>query len=672
MDFVTAFVGLPSSGKSSIINSLCFKRLLQSGVCRTTTEYKKLDIDIFDDFNNKFKVIDLPGISDSEENEMKFNDLTYTHIIDANLIVWVSDVHKSFITTHEVDEYNKLKDFITKRQEDTGTIYKIVIMLSKCDKEINYTKKPTIKLTKKNDLEEITDLEEDTNINDLVNKVEEKFPNEDIILFNAYGRSYHNEKSSNTLKTFIRTISGIPTNVNTTFDISKYMKNYVEEQKISYELKFESVYKNFINLDGSNYFQYAQMIINNENKDNLETILNKLNASKLIQLWKKLDKQFIITHLIKICSTDYDRIYQNYLYIIFVVEQLNNEIIKNEQYNIILMRIIDYELSMLNSTDLTMLNFHGLNKCGSIINTIMNTFNKLEHYNRVIVINNILFNNKYGLSITHIQLIFAEFDDIFCYDFKNLFNQFILLELSKGSFNRIYVVLIHLIKKKSTYELKTSTDINKNLKFLQTIGLDSYYILLNKLQILHNFNTKCDYQKLIDDIIKNTGINYHRLMHNAESKKIIIDIWKQIYNNNVFNYVGNYDSSEFKIINKLELLYVDTLHTGTDIIYSRNNSDTDSELEYYSELDDEDFCKSKVQESELALQYVKNQTDEICKLAVKKNGLALQYVKNQTDEICKLAVQENGLALEYVKNQTDEIRNLAVQECSYALQFFKN
>ena len=109
MDFVTAFVGLPSSGKSSIINSLCFKRLLQSGVCRTTTEYKKLDIDIFDDFNNKFKVIDLPGISDSEENEMKFNDLTYTHIIDANLIVWVSDVHKSFITTHEVDEYNKLK-----------------------------------------------------------------------------------------------------------------------------------------------------------------------------------------------------------------------------------------------------------------------------------------------------------------------------------------------------------------------------------------------------------------------------------------------------------------------------------------------------------------------------------------------------------------------------------
>ena len=582
MDFVTAFVGLPSSGKSSIINSLCFKRLLQSGVCRTTTEYKKLDIDIFDDFNNKFKVIDLPGISDSEENEMKFNDLTYTHIIDANLIVWVSDVHKSFITTHEVNEYNRLKDSIKKLQEDSGTIYKIVIMLSKCDKRIDYTKKPTIKLTRINDLEEITDLEEDTNINDLVNKVKEKFPNEDIILFNAYGRSYHNEKSSNIFKTFIKTMSGIPTNENTTFDISKYMKNYVEEQKTSYELKFESVYKNFINLDGSNCFQYAQMIINNElNKEHLESILNKLNASKLIQLWKKLDKQFIITHLIKICSADYDTNYANYLYIIFVVEQLNLVTI-TQQYNIILMRIIDYELSMLNSTDLTMLNFQGLNKCGSIINTIMNTFNKLEHYNRVIVINNILFNNKYKLSIIHTQLIFAEFDDIFCYDFKNLFNQFILSKFTKDNFNRIYSVLIHLIKKKSTYELKTSTDINKYLDFLQTISLDDYYILLNKLQILHNCHRIiCDYQKLINDIITNTGINYHRLMHNPESKKIIIDIWKQIHNNIVFTYDGDYEIyfwKKFKIINKFELLYVDTIcdYNKLRLIYidTLSNSDT--------------------------------------------------------------------------------------------------
>ena len=47
-DFIISFVGLPSSGKSSIINSLVLKRLLQSGVCRTTTEFKLIEENIFD------------------------------------------------------------------------------------------------------------------------------------------------------------------------------------------------------------------------------------------------------------------------------------------------------------------------------------------------------------------------------------------------------------------------------------------------------------------------------------------------------------------------------------------------------------------------------------------------------------------------------------------------
>ena len=32
------FVGLPSAGKSTLINALAGRRVLQSGVCRTTTE----------------------------------------------------------------------------------------------------------------------------------------------------------------------------------------------------------------------------------------------------------------------------------------------------------------------------------------------------------------------------------------------------------------------------------------------------------------------------------------------------------------------------------------------------------------------------------------------------------------------------------------------------------
>ena len=53
-DFKVAFIGLPSAGKSTIINSLIGKRLLESGVCRTTTEYKELKEIIEDDNNDKF------------------------------------------------------------------------------------------------------------------------------------------------------------------------------------------------------------------------------------------------------------------------------------------------------------------------------------------------------------------------------------------------------------------------------------------------------------------------------------------------------------------------------------------------------------------------------------------------------------------------------------------
>ena len=187
-NYIVSFVGLPSSGKSSVINSLVFKRLLQSGVCRTTTEFKLIDEDVFDDKNNKFKVYDLPGICDSEEtNNNIFNDLTYAHITNSNLIIWTSDVNKAFLTTHEVNEYNKLKKYIKEFSDISGTLYHVIIMLSKCDKDL--TKEGKEKKNTKNVNDEIDDSDEDTDIIDLIKKVKEKFIDEDILLYNAYGNS---------------------------------------------------------------------------------------------------------------------------------------------------------------------------------------------------------------------------------------------------------------------------------------------------------------------------------------------------------------------------------------------------------------------------------------------------------------------------------------------------
>ena len=45
-NYIIAFVGLPSSGKSSLL-----------GICRTTTEAQLISDEIIDDDNNKFNVI---------------------------------------------------------------------------------------------------------------------------------------------------------------------------------------------------------------------------------------------------------------------------------------------------------------------------------------------------------------------------------------------------------------------------------------------------------------------------------------------------------------------------------------------------------------------------------------------------------------------------------------
>jgi GTPase SAR1 family protein len=274
-NYIVAFVGLPSSGKSTLINSLVHKRLLQSGICRTTTEYKLIDKKVIDDNNNTFNVIDLPGICDSEEHDNKFNDMTYAHITNANLIFWVSDINKAFITTHEVNEFNKLRTFLQKHGDETGTLYDIGIILTKCTENYDIGDD---KITKPDEIdkffdakneenvldfsddsssclseEEIKDLCEDTNANDVIDKVKTKFNDIKIKLFNAHGRCCHHPKSSKKLIKFIQNLGGNPSKNNIKFDISIYNKTYDNRQKdYKYELfekKFEECMKKFVKKD---------------------------------------------------------------------------------------------------------------------------------------------------------------------------------------------------------------------------------------------------------------------------------------------------------------------------------------------------------------------------------------------------------------------------------------
>jgi len=576
-DFIVAFVGLPSSGKSSIINSLCFKRIQQTGICRTTTEFKLIDNTLIDDANNKFKVIDLPGICDSEENIKSsegnnFNELTYAHITNAHLIIWTSDINKAFITTHEVEEFNNIKEYIKEREESTGKLYYIIIMLSKCDKlySIKKEKKESIK----NNNDEIEDSDEDTNINDVIDKVKIKFPNDVILLFNAFGRSYHNKKSSATLKNFIeKTFNGIPTNHNIKFDISNYMKFELEQQKLYYN-HFLKSFENFVN---------DKITI-----DTLKEKWNKVNdkdkytiITEICQL-KELEKNILTSRHVKIYEyiimiCDVNKEYETdyiinkiliYIYI-YLICNISQYIINPEK-----IEFKYYKLSMDNFNSSYNLFVSDANaNCNKITNIYIKKYKKLQNLDKIFislcdVFCRLLCNQYYLMAndsyidlidylifsphITHITgIIFllsiyrCELDGIpEKSSFKLLFNNMINNNISDFPmiFNKLEKFLLYtgLIIKLN------DCNYDEYIEFLKNITSCENTILLYKLKIIKlilnnqiyydNANIASNPFYTVYKELMHPKIPYHRLKNNTECDNLLNAFWLKVYSNIKIEY----------------------------------------------------------------------------------------------------------------------------------------
>ena len=244
-----ALVGLPSAGKSSIINSLVGKRIAQSGVSRTTIDVKLYDNLNCDD-NINYKIYDLPGIADVEDNENKFDTLIFDTIKKCNMVIWVSDIIKSFITNHEMKEFIKIQNHIKNVGLKEGIPIQLIILLSKVDKNLEFNNnydnyESCIENIDESDDDEIK-YDEETTIIDIYKNVKEKFKDVDIICFNAHGRSYYHKKSSTTLKNFVKQYN--PNNININFNLKKYYDNIPslhDLTKINYFV--ETHFKTFLN-----------------------------------------------------------------------------------------------------------------------------------------------------------------------------------------------------------------------------------------------------------------------------------------------------------------------------------------------------------------------------------------------------------------------------------------
>jgi len=138
------FVGLPSAGKSTFINALAGRRVLQSGVRRATTEAclvgrtnavcspRWIPTELKSDDDVEFCALDLPGVCDADDKGASLGR-TIEWAFKCDVVVWVTDARTAFLTEHEVAEYASVRGALQAKADEDGTLYQFAIVIAKCD-----------------------------------------------------------------------------------------------------------------------------------------------------------------------------------------------------------------------------------------------------------------------------------------------------------------------------------------------------------------------------------------------------------------------------------------------------------------------------------------------------------------------------------------------------------
>jgi len=518
---IVAFVGLPSGGKSTMINSLIGERILQSGTCRTTTELNELSNEIIvDDDGYQFIAMDFAGICDSEENDTKFNEMTYAHITRANIICFVSDVNKAFITTHEVNEYNKIKKIVKDIERETGTIYNIAIVLTKCDFDANHKRTANItkNITKNMNTREIVDSDEETDLCDLIDKIRTKMPNDDIILFNAFGRIAHNQNVSPNLQKIVTKSHIVPTKYNTTFSIKKYVDNTDANQEQSYKNKFEENMKSYLITPNATLDKvttaFYNMCTNNQHAIFEKYIEGDIGEKQYKFIEKILSKK-------KELYNKYFRKIESYVY------HYNVRCINNYPWNNGIMTTQQIDCH----------------------NLISKSFEYIEESKQIDIMDSVIFNGgvfcKNMDRVMFLQNCFTQTGGFEKYDFERKFNKFILL-CNPNQFTIMYDCLIEFTQKHA-FKLRNSIRVPKiEEEFLHTNTMTTCNTC--KKEIYGNYDrcnicgwrdkTTCNIDNSYSSYIKTKGIPYSLRITNEDKIETMMneffDDWKTIINDKLY------------------------------------------------------------------------------------------------------------------------------------------
>lgn len=241
------FVGLPSAGKTSLINALHGMLVGETGKDRTTLGAKEYARIATDDAGNRYKIIDTPGVCDSKDTTSSYDDLVRAYATKADLIIWCSDSAHPMRSTEEVKAFDKLRTDMTKIGLETGVLYRFAIALTKCSMPLSRNalgkERSPPKAPKAPEIGEDGELEldveaEHTSAFDVIDDVFCTYSDRGIpvLITNAHGMSMR-DGASDKLKAYVRKCLGYePTQHNVTWNLTPFlndMESSVEDHEFN-------------------------------------------------------------------------------------------------------------------------------------------------------------------------------------------------------------------------------------------------------------------------------------------------------------------------------------------------------------------------------------------------------------------------------------------------------